>query len=95
MPRARRVRMGELAPGAAREAFADLDGWLLGGVQRVEMTSADVHAAGGFIRRLDLNLRTPDALHIALSSRCGASLATFDTRMLENARVLGVVAASL
>ncbi len=87
---ARRVRTGELKADAAREAFADLDGWISGTAQRFETTSADVSMAAGFVRRLDLNLRTPDALHIALTLRSGSSLATFDDRLLASAQALGV-----
>jgi predicted nucleic acid-binding protein len=35
-------------------------------------------------------LRTPDALNIAISQRVGAALATFDDKMADNARSLGV-----
>ena len=87
---ARRVRTGEVAADAAREAFAELDSWLLGGVQRLETTSADIFAAAGFVRRLDLNLRTPDAIHIALSQRAEAVLATFDQRLSVAAERLGI-----
>jgi predicted nucleic acid-binding protein len=42
------------------------------------------------IRRLDLNLRAPDAINLAIALRLGAALATFDRRMTENARTLGL-----
>jgi predicted nucleic acid-binding protein len=87
---ARRVRTGELAAEGAREAFADLDRWLLGGVERIETTSADVFAAGGLIRRLDLNLRTPDAIHIAVCRRSDAVMTTFDRGLAVAAEALGL-----
>jgi hypothetical protein len=53
------------------------------------MTSADVTAAAGFLRRLDLTLRRQDALHIAIAQRVGAALFTFDQQMTSAARALG------
>jgi predicted nucleic acid-binding protein len=87
---ARRVRTGELAADSAHEAFADLDRWLLGGVQRFETTTADIFTAGGLVRRLAFPLRTPDAIHIALCQRSGADMATFDRRLGAAAVQLGL-----
>jgi len=61
--------------------------------KRVETVAADIAAAAEFIRRLDLNLRTPDAVNIAVAQRAGAILATFDTRMAESEAALGVAVA--
>jgi len=47
-------------------------------------------ACHSFLRRLDLPLRTPDAIHIAAVQRIGATLVSFDLRMVANARALGV-----
>ena len=58
-------------------------------LQRVEMTPGDLAAATVFLRRLDLPLRTPDALHIAIAQRVGAMLVTFDRQMAASARTLG------
>ena len=40
--------------------------------------------------RLDLGLRTPDALHIAVAHRIRAPLATFDAKLIRDARKLGL-----
>jgi predicted nucleic acid-binding protein len=53
------------------------------------MTPGDLAAATMFLRRLDLPLRTPDALHIAIAQRVGAMLVTFDRQMAASARTLG------
>lgn len=87
---ARRVRTAELAADKAQEAFADFDGWTARAARRVETTAADVRAAEAFVRRLDLALRAPDALNIAIAQRQGAALATFDERMAAAARALAV-----
>jgi predicted nucleic acid-binding protein len=44
--------------------------------------------------RLDLTLRTPDAIHIAIARRLDATLVTFDQRMATNARALGMAVAT-
>jgi predicted nucleic acid-binding protein len=52
-------------------------------------TAGAVSAAEAFLRRLDLNLRTPDALNIAIAQRVGALLVSFDEKMAASARALG------
>ncbi len=86
---ARRVRSKEITAEDAREAFSTLDTWASRTTQRIETTAADVKAAEAALRRLDLTLRTPDALNIAIAQRVGATLATFDAKMANSARALG------
>ena len=86
----RRVRTGQLAAEKARAAFAGFDAWTARTARRIETTAADVRAAEAFLRRLDLTLRTPDALNIAIAQRTGAALATFDDKMAIAARALSV-----
>lgn len=85
-----RVRTGELTAEEARAAFANFDVWTAQTTRRIETTAADVRAAEAFLRRLDLNLRAPDALHIAVARRMGAVLATFDEKMAVAVRALGL-----
>ncbi len=85
----RRVRAGELQIDHARTALSNLDALVARSAERVETTGADVAIAAAFLRRLDLTLRTPDALHIAIAQRVDADLATFDVRMADAARMLG------
>jgi uncharacterized protein len=86
---ARLVRIGDAKPKAARATFATFDAWLVRETQFAETLSADVVAAAAFIRRLDLTLRAPDAIHIAIAQRVGADLFTFDKQMAKSARSLG------
>lgn len=58
--------------------------------QRVEINAEDVAAADIYLRRLDLTLLTPDAIHIAIAARIGATLVTFDRAMAASARALGM-----
>lgn len=85
-----RVRASEMTAEIARVAFAAFDAWASRFGPRLETTTGDVARAEKFVRRLDLNLRAPDALHIAIAQRHGAALATFDARMADAARALGL-----
>ena len=86
----RRVRTGGLTAAEGRTIFAVFDAWVARTAQRVEAVPADMLVAEGFLRRLDLTLRTPDALNIAIARRLDATLASFDDKMAVCARALGV-----
>ena len=85
----RRVRMRQLTEDQARSAFANFDSWTAI-TERIETLPVDIRDAESILRRLNSTLRTPDALNIAIARRVGAQLATFDARMAEKARALGV-----
>jgi uncharacterized protein len=91
---ARRVRMREVTRQTARAVFAELDAWVVRNTERAETTSADVAAATQALRRLDLTLRTADALNIAIAQRINATLMTFDDKMTFAAKALGVPVAA-
>jgi predicted nucleic acid-binding protein len=74
----------------ARRALGNLDSWLHANTISAETLPVDVRLAESVLRRLDLNLRTPDAIHLAIAQRLGAELATFDIRMADCARALGI-----
>ncbi len=86
---ARRVRMRAMDGPSARLAFAALDA-LAARTAPCGIEPADIAQAEAWLRRLDLNLRTPDALHLAAAGRLGARLATLDAAMADAARALGV-----
>ena len=83
-------RVGRLDAESARIIFADFDAWSVYACTSVQLEPLDMRAGDQFMRRLDLTLRTPDALHVAAAGRLRASLATFDVRMAEAARRLNV-----
>jgi uncharacterized protein len=89
----RKVRMGRLSEPDAREAFATFDIWAARAAERTGVVASDVGAATRFLRRLDLTLRTADAINIAIAQRLEAKLASFDQKMIESATLLGVPAA--
>jgi uncharacterized protein len=87
---ARRLRTREITEPIARVVFAELDAWVIRTTEHAETTTADMVAASGALRRLDLPLRTADAVNIAIARRIGATLMTFDEKMAASAKALGV-----
>jgi len=87
---ARRTRLGEINEAGAARVFAALDAWMMNAARRESMTAGDVGVAIGLVRRLDLGLRVPDAINIAMALRCAATLVTFDAKMARSARSLGM-----
>jgi uncharacterized protein len=87
------VRSREINMSEGRIALESFDNWVGRSAQRVEISPADVAAASAFLRRLDLPLRTPDAIHIAIAQRLEATLVTFDRRMAASARAIGAAVA--
>jgi predicted nucleic acid-binding protein len=79
-----RVRMSRLTPVGARRALAKFDVWR-DLTRRLETNTSDIALAETWLRRLDLGLRTPDALNLSLAKRAGAALLTFDLRMVDAA----------
>lgn len=85
---ARHVRMGTFGRRQAHAALADFDGWKGRVAEAAVIEPNDLTSAASFIRRLDLSLRAPDAIHIAMAGRLGAELATFDEGLARCARIL-------
>ncbi len=90
----RRVRMGRNAMDEARRAVGCPRH--VGGGRRGTGRghSVGILATTAILRRLDLTIRTADALNIAIAMRADAALATFDDKMAENARALGASVAA-
>jgi predicted nucleic acid-binding protein len=92
---ARLTRMGRILEDDARAAFSGFDTWRTSSTEVEDVDGADIRAATAIIRRLDLNIRAPDAINLAIAIRLDASIATFDRRMTENARALGLTVAAI
>ncbi len=90
---ARRVRTRETTIEDARRDLADFEVWVARSTERTDLDPGDIGAATGYLRRLDLALVTPDALHIAIARRLDATLVTFDRGMAVAARTLGMAVA--
>lgn len=84
------VRMGRIQPTSGRAILARFDEWWTDQALAAETQGEDLAAAMLLIRRFDLALRTPDALHIAIAQRLGAKLVTFDLKMAAAAAALGI-----
>ncbi len=91
----RLVRMRLIASADAEERLADFDVWRAAASSPVDVEPADARLAYPCVRRFDLMLRTPDALHLAIAARLDASIATLDRRMERAARELGIAVEAL
>ncbi len=85
-----RLRRGEIDLTGARRVFAEFDVWRAAHTARCETSAADLIFAEALLRRLDLPLRAPDAIHLSIANRLSIPVATFDVRMAEAARSLGL-----
>ena len=79
----------------ASEAIAvlrDFDVWRAAILNSIDVQAVDVRLAGDYVRRFDLMLRVPDALHVAICRRLDLTLVTLDRRLAVAAQALGVAA---
>ncbi|HEY1837553.1 MAG: type II toxin-antitoxin system VapC family toxin [Rhizomicrobium sp.] len=90
-----KLRNKALRLDEARAAFSNFDEWTRRYAQKAQTLAADIHVAETMLRRLDLTLRAPDAISLAIARRLRAELATFDVRMAESARALGISLAAV
>lgn len=84
-----RQRTERLEPDEREAAEDELDRFLALGAPVIEVGNDDVLAARSLLR-FDPQLRTPDALHLALAIRLGAALATYDKRLATAAASIDV-----
>ena len=89
----RLVRMRQMSAADAASSLSDFDIWRAATSSPAEVHAADARLAYAYVRRFDLMLRAPDALHLAIARRLGATLVTLDARLASAARELGVSAA--
>ena len=92
---ARHVRTRDIIAEDARAVFSTFDVWAARATQRIEIQPEDVALAAAFLRRLDLTLRTPDSINIAIAQRIDATLATFDEKMAVSAALLDLPVARM
>jgi uncharacterized protein len=86
----RLIRMGLLTGVDASARLADFDAWRAAMSILVDIPAADARLAYIYVRRFELGLRAPDALHLAITRRLDATLVTLDGRLATAARELGV-----
>ena len=86
----RLVRTGLLERDDAAARLADFDAWRAVATADLDTQASDIRLAHLFVRRFDLMLRVPDALHAAMCRRADHELVTMDRRLATAARDLGV-----
>lgn len=91
---ARRARQGEIDTAQSAALFAAFDTWVVQAAWHETTTAADLAAAMVYVRQVELGLRTPDAINIAIARRCDAEIISFDSRMAAAATLLGMAVIS-
>lgn len=86
----RLVRTGLLDAGDATARLADFDAWRASATLDIDLQASDIRLAHIFLRRFDLMLRAPDALHAAICRRGDLRLVTLDHRLATAAGELGI-----
>ena len=83
-------RIRRATEAGVRAACATFDSWRGTVPERAQIAPSDLRGAEALIRQLEHGLRAPDAMHLMIASRLGASLATFDGVMARAASKLGL-----
>jgi predicted nucleic acid-binding protein len=86
----RLVRMGLIDGIDAAARLSDFDVWRAAMSSPVDVNASDVRLAYAYVRRFDLMLRAPDALHVAIARRLDAALITLDRRLANATQALGI-----
>jgi predicted nucleic acid-binding protein len=84
------VRVGRLTAAQSVFLFDGSDAWVDAGALLIEIERDDFRVAIDFVRRADLGLLLPDALHLAICRRIGATLVSGDKRQADAADALGI-----
>ena len=77
----RLVRTGQLKVAEAQLKLSEFDAWCVTDTEELAVHSSDIRLSATLVRRFDLKLRAPDALHIAACRRLGVPLVTLDRRL--------------
>jgi predicted nucleic acid-binding protein len=86
----RLIRMDRMLVSTASDRLVDFDAWRAGMTDTIDMVTHDSRLANTYVRRFELGLRAPDALHIAICRSLGLRLVTLDRRLAAAARQLGI-----
>lgn len=89
----RLIRTRTLSQADATMRLADFDAWRAAVCTSIDLQPADGRLADSYVRHFELALRAPDALHLAIARRLGATLVTLDRRLARAAGELGVAVA--
>jgi predicted nucleic acid-binding protein len=86
----RLVRMRLLSRADADMRLSEFEAWRAAATSPVELHASDPRLAYILVKRFDLMLRAPDALHLAVARRLDAALMTLDRRLARAARDVGI-----
>jgi hypothetical protein len=86
----RLVRTKLIALEDAEARLSDFDAWRSIRTELIDIEASDARLANAYVRRFDLMLRAPDALHAAICRRLGLTLVTLDQRLAKAAAQLGI-----
>ncbi|AQR62387.1 hypothetical protein BZG35_12580 [Brevundimonas sp. LM2] len=86
----RLFRMRERSRELTEGLLLDIDKWVEATADLSEAVNEDVLRATELVRNLDLKLRAPDALHLAVAERLEARLITLDINLHAAAIAVGV-----
>ena len=86
----RRVRMDEIGTDIAELWISSFDSWCASDVDVLPIEPVDVRMATELVRRFELKLLMPDAIHAALCLRYDLTLVTLDDRLAKAAAMLGI-----
>lgn len=90
----RYVRTGEMEESAARDRLDAHDEWVRAAAALITTDPVDIQDGARLVRRFELQIKLPDAIHLAACRRRGDRLATFDRRLARRATGLGVAVES-
>jgi uncharacterized protein len=85
-----RLRRHDVTYADASKHLVSLDHWQRDNARTVKITSADFDHAEKLVRQFELKLRGPDALHVAVCARIGATMITFDAALANAMISLGL-----
>lgn len=86
----RRVRTKEATSDSAMMWLGAFDEWVNDATVSLRIDNADITRAAALVRRFELKLLMPDAIHIALCVRHQLVMVTLDKILAEAARTLGI-----
>ncbi len=86
----RLVRTRLIVDEDAEARLSDFDAWRSIRTETIDIEPSDARLANTYVRRFDLMLRAPDALHAAICRRLDLTLVTLDQRLAKAARELGI-----
>lgn len=86
----RQVRERRYDQAAGRAILAGFDRWSARSAELLDLASADLRRANAIVRRFELKLRFPDALHTAICLERALSVVTRDRALAAAAEQFGL-----